>query len=115
MRHFYAEDMQAHPEQAQAIERAAEVLRGLGAEVREIRLAPLSDYATCTRIIIRCEAYAIHRHWLAERPGDYGDLARQPHPRRRGRERRRLYRCAAHAGAADQAHARGASPASMRR
>jgi aspartyl-tRNA(Asn)/glutamyl-tRNA(Gln) amidotransferase subunit A len=77
VRHFYAEDMQAHPEQAQAIEAAAEVLGGLGAEVREIRLAPLQDYATCTRIIIRCEAFAIHRRWLAERPGDYGNLARQ--------------------------------------
>ena len=43
----------------------------------EIRLAPLEDYAACTRIIIRCEAFAIHRRWLAERPGDYGDLARQ--------------------------------------
>jgi aspartyl-tRNA(Asn)/glutamyl-tRNA(Gln) amidotransferase subunit A len=77
VRHFYAEDMQAHPAQAQAIDQAAEVLRGLGAEVREIRLAPLEDYATCTRIIIRCEAFAIHRRWLAERPGDYGALARQ--------------------------------------
>ena len=77
VRHFYAEDMQAHPEQARAIESAASMLRDLGAEVREIRLGPLQDYATCTRIIIRCEAFAIHRHWMAERPGDYGDLARQ--------------------------------------
>jgi len=77
IRHFYAEDMRAHPEQAQAIESAAEVLRGLGAQVSEIRLAPLEDYAACTRIIIRCEAFAIHRRWLAERPRDYGDLARQ--------------------------------------
>jgi aspartyl-tRNA(Asn)/glutamyl-tRNA(Gln) amidotransferase subunit A len=77
VRHFYAEDMQAHPEQSRAIESAAEVLRGLGAEVREVRLAPLQDYAACTRIIIRCEAFAIHRRWMAERPGDYGDLARQ--------------------------------------
>jgi len=77
VRHFYTEDMQAHPEQAQAVENAAEVLRGLGAEVREIRLAPLADYATCNRIVIRSEAFAIHRRWLAERPGDYGDLARQ--------------------------------------
>jgi len=77
VRHFYAEDMQAHPEQVEAIDRAAAVLRGLGAEVREIRLAPLQDYATCTRIIIRCEAFAIHRRWLAERPEDYGNLARQ--------------------------------------
>jgi aspartyl-tRNA(Asn)/glutamyl-tRNA(Gln) amidotransferase subunit A len=59
------------------MEEAAEMLRGLGAEVREIRLAPLQDYATCTRIIIRCEAFSIHRRWMAERPGDYGDLARQ--------------------------------------
>jgi len=77
VRHFYTEDMQAHPEQAQAIETAAEVLRGLGAEVREIRLPPLQDYALCTRIVIRCEAFAIHRRWMAQRPGDYGALARQ--------------------------------------
>jgi aspartyl-tRNA(Asn)/glutamyl-tRNA(Gln) amidotransferase subunit A len=77
VRHFYAEDMQADGEQLQAIDAAAEVLRGLGADVREVRLAPLSDYSTCTRIIICCEAYAIHRRWLAERPADYGDLARR--------------------------------------
>ncbi len=77
IRHFYAEDMQAHPEQAQATDAAADTLRGLGAEVREVRLAPLADYAAVTRIIICCEAFAIHRRWLAERPGDYGDLARR--------------------------------------
>jgi aspartyl-tRNA(Asn)/glutamyl-tRNA(Gln) amidotransferase subunit A len=77
VRHFYMGDMQAHPEQAQAIERGAEILGELGAQVREVRLQPLEDYAACTRLIIRCEAYAIHRRWLAERPGDYGELARQ--------------------------------------
>lgn len=77
VRHFYVEDMQADGEQAQAIESATDVLRRLGAKVHEIRLAPLQDYATCNRIIIRCEAFAIHRRWLQERPGDYGDLARQ--------------------------------------
>ncbi len=77
VRHFYTEDMEANPEQARAVDEAAEVLRRLGAQVREIRLARLQDYATCNRIIIRCEAFAIHRRWLAERPGDYGDLARQ--------------------------------------
>lgn len=77
VRHFHTEDMQADPEQTQAIEDAAELLGRLGAQLSEIRLAPLNDYATCTRIIIRCEAFAIHRRWMAERPGDYGDLARQ--------------------------------------
>jgi aspartyl-tRNA(Asn)/glutamyl-tRNA(Gln) amidotransferase subunit A len=77
VRHFYTEDMRADEEQAQAIETAADALRRLGAKVEEIRLAPLSEYATCCRIIIRCEAYAIHRRSIAERPGDYGNLARQ--------------------------------------
>ena len=77
IRHFYAEDMQADPEQAQAIETAADVLRRLGASVREIRLVSLQEYATCSRIIIRCEAFAVHRRWLQQRPGDYGALARQ--------------------------------------
>jgi aspartyl-tRNA(Asn)/glutamyl-tRNA(Gln) amidotransferase subunit A len=77
VRHFYADDCHAHPEQIAALEQAAEVLRSLGAGVQEVRLAPLDEYATATRIIIRCEAFAIHRQWLATRPEDYGDLARQ--------------------------------------
>jgi aspartyl-tRNA(Asn)/glutamyl-tRNA(Gln) amidotransferase subunit A len=77
VRHFYSQDMVAHPEQIAALDAAAELLRELGAEVRDLRLPPLDQYATCTRIIIRCEAFAIHRQWLATRAEDYGDLARQ--------------------------------------
>jgi aspartyl-tRNA(Asn)/glutamyl-tRNA(Gln) amidotransferase subunit A len=77
IRHFYSEDMEADAEQARAIESAADLLRSLGAEVPTIRLAPLDHYATAARIIIRCEAFAVHRRWLAERPADYGELARQ--------------------------------------
>jgi aspartyl-tRNA(Asn)/glutamyl-tRNA(Gln) amidotransferase subunit A len=77
VRHFYAKDEIAHPNQAAAVDKAAEVFRGLGAEVHEITLAPSGDYALCCRLIIRCEAYAIHRRWLQERPEDYGALARE--------------------------------------
>ena len=77
VRHFYDGDETAHPEMAAAVEKAAETLRELGADVREIRLAPLQDYATCNRTIIGAEAYAIHRRFLQERPGDYGELGRQ--------------------------------------
>jgi aspartyl-tRNA(Asn)/glutamyl-tRNA(Gln) amidotransferase subunit A len=77
VRHFYAEDCDADPEQIAALDQAAEVLRSLGARVHDLRLAPLEQYATATRIIIRCEAFAIHRPWLATRPDDYGNLARQ--------------------------------------
>jgi aspartyl-tRNA(Asn)/glutamyl-tRNA(Gln) amidotransferase subunit A len=77
VRHFYAGDDQAHPEMIAAVDKAAETLRDLGADVREIRLAPLQDYAACNRTIIGAEAYAIHRRFLQERPGDYGELARR--------------------------------------
>ncbi len=77
VRHFYDGDETAHPEQIAAIDAAAEVLRQQGADVREIRLAPLGDYSVCNRIILASEAFALHRRDLAERPGDYGALARQ--------------------------------------
>lgn len=77
VRHFYDGDETAHPEQIKAADAAAEVLRCLGADVREIRLAPLGEYTVCCRIILAGEAFAIHRRDLAERPGDYGALARQ--------------------------------------
>jgi aspartyl-tRNA(Asn)/glutamyl-tRNA(Gln) amidotransferase subunit A len=77
IRHFYAEDMVAHPEQLAALDAAVDVLRKLGAEVREIRLPPEAQYAACNRIILRSEAFAIHRKWLNEQPGNYGELARQ--------------------------------------
>ncbi len=76
VRHFYDGDEQAHPEQISAADAAAGVLRELGADVREIRLAPLDQYSTCCRVIIAAEAFAIHRRFLSERSGDYGALAR---------------------------------------
>lgn len=76
IRHFYESDEIADPEQAAAIEAAVTVLRTLGAEVIQIKLPHAQDFATCCRLILRAEAFAIHRRWLAERAGDYGDLAR---------------------------------------
>lgn len=76
VRHLYAEDEIAHPAMITAIDEAARVLRELGADVREVRLPSFADYATCCRVIIRSEAYAIHRRWMRERPGDYGEICR---------------------------------------
>ncbi|MGI9520252.1 MAG: amidase [Hyphomicrobiaceae bacterium] len=77
VRHFYDGDEVAHPDMSRAIDDAADTLRRLGAEVREISLPALSEYATCNRTIIGSEAYAIHRKFLQEQPGDYGALGRQ--------------------------------------
>jgi aspartyl-tRNA(Asn)/glutamyl-tRNA(Gln) amidotransferase subunit A len=77
VRHFYDGDEQANPEMIRAVDEAAETLRACGADVREIRLPSLQDFAACNRTIIGAEAYAIHRKFLRERPADYGELARQ--------------------------------------
>lgn len=77
IRHFYAEDIVADPEMLAAIDAAVEVLRGLGAQVRELRIAPLQQYMAVNRAILTAEAYAIHQQWLRERPQDYGAITRE--------------------------------------
>ena len=59
------------------IENALDVLRGLGAKVRDIALTPLGDYAAANRIILLSEAFAIHETWFRERPQDYGSSTRR--------------------------------------
>jgi aspartyl-tRNA(Asn)/glutamyl-tRNA(Gln) amidotransferase subunit A len=74
--HFYAKDMIAAPEQSVAIAEAIDVLRRLGAEIRQVRLSPLQRYTECGRTILMCEAYAIHEGDLKERPQDYAAITR---------------------------------------
>lgn len=76
VRHFYAEDEKAHPEQIVAIDRAAEQFSALGAEVREIRLPPKEDYSACVALIVFPEAFALYRNELTRRPEEFGVLAR---------------------------------------
>jgi aspartyl-tRNA(Asn)/glutamyl-tRNA(Gln) amidotransferase subunit A len=75
--HFYTEDMIGSPEQVAAITEAAEVLRRLGAEVRPVRVSPLSRWAACGRTILFAEAYAVHERDLQQRPEDYADVTRR--------------------------------------
>ncbi len=73
IRHFYTRDLEASPEMAAALETALGVLGGLGAQISELETRPLSAYAACNRIILLCEACAIHEKWLIERTADYGE------------------------------------------
>jgi Asp-tRNA(Asn)/Glu-tRNA(Gln) amidotransferase A subunit family amidase len=59
------------PEIAAAVDRAAHTLSAAGAVLREITLPGLDELADTYRVIVRVEAYATHRHWLDQRPGDY--------------------------------------------
>lgn len=77
IRHFYTRDEKADPEMAKSVEDALDVLKGLGAAIREIEIDPLPVYAACNRTILSAEAYAIHEKWLQERPEDYGARARE--------------------------------------
>ena len=77
IRHFHETDLPAHPEVNAALDNVSRTLRGLGAEIREVRLPSLGEFGAVNRIILQSEAWAIHGPWLRERPGDYGRLARR--------------------------------------
>jgi aspartyl-tRNA(Asn)/glutamyl-tRNA(Gln) amidotransferase subunit A len=75
--HFYTEDLIGSPEQVAAITAAADVLRRLGAEVRQVRLSPLARWTDCGRTIHFAEAYAVHERDLQQRPEDYAEATRR--------------------------------------
>ena len=77
IRHFHESDLPAAPEVAAGLENVVGMLRKLGADIRDIRLPTLGEFAAVNRVILNSEAWAIHGPWLRERPGDYGQLARR--------------------------------------
>ena len=77
VRHFHEVDMPAEPEVTAALEHVKHALQSLGADVRDIRLPSLGEFAAVNRVILQSEAWAIHGEWLRTRPGDYGKLARR--------------------------------------
>jgi aspartyl-tRNA(Asn)/glutamyl-tRNA(Gln) amidotransferase subunit A len=76
VRRFHETDMKAGEETRRALENAAEVFRGLGAELREVALPSLEDWTACGMIIMMTEAYALHEPWLRTRMGEYGEFFR---------------------------------------
>ncbi len=77
VRHFHEKDSVASPAVIAALEAAAKLLATEGAEVREVTLPRLEQFASVNRIILLSEAGAIHEHWLREAPGDYAALTRR--------------------------------------
>jgi aspartyl-tRNA(Asn)/glutamyl-tRNA(Gln) amidotransferase subunit A len=76
VRHFHEVDNRASPATIAGIDAGADILRHLGAEVRDVTLAPLMEYHACCFIILLAEAYAVHEPWLTEKFYDYGELFR---------------------------------------
>jgi aspartyl-tRNA(Asn)/glutamyl-tRNA(Gln) amidotransferase subunit A len=77
VRHFHERDLPAHPEVAAALNDVARVLQAEGAQVHNVTLPTLPEFAGINRVILCSEAWSVHAPWLRERPGDYGQLARR--------------------------------------
>jgi aspartyl-tRNA(Asn)/glutamyl-tRNA(Gln) amidotransferase subunit A len=77
VRHFHERDDPAEARMAAAIEEAMHTLKREGAEVRDVVLPPLSDFAAVNRTIMGAEAAAIHEHWLREKPEGYAAITRR--------------------------------------
>ncbi len=76
VRHFHETDNKVSEGTQKGIDRAMDVLRGLGAEVREVKLPSLADYSACGFLILVTEAFALHERWLQTSLEKYGELLR---------------------------------------
>ena len=65
------EQVGVDPQTREAVLAAAEVLRELGAEVRELSLPITWHTGAIIRTITHVERVSIHPEWLRERPGDF--------------------------------------------
>jgi aspartyl-tRNA(Asn)/glutamyl-tRNA(Gln) amidotransferase subunit A len=76
IRHFYTVDLKAETEMCNAIDKAAETFRKLGAIVEEVHVSPLSHFSSCNSIIMYSEALSIHEKWFKTRPSEYSKATR---------------------------------------
>jgi Asp-tRNA(Asn)/Glu-tRNA(Gln) amidotransferase A subunit family amidase len=76
VRHFFESDYRIDAEAESAIDAALSVMRGLGAELSDIRLSPLQDYGACGWLILIAESWAVHEKVMRKRFLDYGRMMR---------------------------------------
>jgi aspartyl-tRNA(Asn)/glutamyl-tRNA(Gln) amidotransferase subunit A len=76
IRHFQEGEHPVEPEMASAMDAAVARLRALGAEVTDVRLPDLAEFAPAGRVIILSEAFAVHATTLRSRYDAYGERFR---------------------------------------
>jgi len=72
LRHYWEEDLPAHPDHAAALDEAIRVFGKLGAKIEDCRARPMMDGLDIKVIIAESEIFAIHQEQLIVRPGDFG-------------------------------------------
>jgi len=70
-------DAGVEAEQAAALDAAAQVLAGLGAEIVEVALPPNDHFQAVARTISHGESFSIHQDDLRRRPQDYARVTRE--------------------------------------
>jgi aspartyl-tRNA(Asn)/glutamyl-tRNA(Gln) amidotransferase subunit A len=76
VRHFHERDMPATAEVGAALDAVAAALVADGAEVRDLGLPPLEQFALVNRTILEAEGFAIHAPNLRRRPEQFSALTR---------------------------------------
>src|SRR5919199_629960 len=64
-------------EERETLDAAAERLRALGAEIRDVVLPPVNLFHACGRAILHAESFAIHRRDPVDRPRGHARGARE--------------------------------------
>jgi aspartyl-tRNA(Asn)/glutamyl-tRNA(Gln) amidotransferase subunit A len=72
IRHFWEDDLKVSDELTQAMDKALDVLRGLGATVENTRMRRLQEYLDVKATIAETEIFCVHHKDLIARPGDFG-------------------------------------------
>jgi aspartyl-tRNA(Asn)/glutamyl-tRNA(Gln) amidotransferase subunit A len=71
--HFHEVDYKVSDGVRRGIDAAIATLRGLGAEIREVQVAPLQDWGACGSLISICERAAAYEEWAKTRLRDFGE------------------------------------------
>ncbi len=74
---YFDRDRGTYPEVLEAVERALDELRSLGAEVQSVEIPHLSYARAAQQVIMVTEAYAYHADNLRRHPEKYGNLFRR--------------------------------------
>src|ERR1700730_14325936 len=71
--HFHEVDYRVSDGTRRGIDAAITTLRELGAEIREVQLAPLQDWGACGSLISITERATAYEEWSKTRLGDFGE------------------------------------------
>ena len=75
-RAWITEEHPVSPTTLAAIDAAAASFRDQGAEVFDVTLPPMADFAACGWVVLAVEAFAAHEPWMRTRFNDHGELLR---------------------------------------